>query len=116
MVYPNQLGNVDIDTSSNSDPGMSGTICPYAQLYNGSFSEFEEPNNWRESLNELYGIYMQNNNIIQAFPNRTDLIETNSFISNIARMVQEVDLGEIGGYPMEASGTIQYFAGTEEAI
>jgi hypothetical protein len=31
-------------------------------------------------------------------------------------MVQEVDLGEIGGYPMEASGTIQYFAGTEEAI
>lgn len=116
MVYPNQLGNVDIDTSSNSDPGMSGTICPYAQLYNGSFSEFEEPNNWRESLNELYGIYEQNNNIIQAFPNRTDLIETNSFISNIARMVQEVDLGEIGGYPMEASGTIQYFAGTEEAI
>ena len=114
MVYPNHLGNVDIDTSSNSDPGMSGTICPYAQLYNGSFTKFEEPSNWRESLAELYEVYNYNNNCIQLFPNRYDLVETNSRISDIANKQTHADMGEIGGYPMEASGLIQYFEYEEE--
>lgn len=62
-VHPSHLGRVDLDSSSNSDPGLSGMICPMAKTYDGSFSDYQEPNEWRnfyketlEELNSLYGI------------------------------------------------------------
>ena len=27
-IHPSHMGRVDLDSSSNSDPGVSGTICP----------------------------------------------------------------------------------------
>jgi hypothetical protein len=50
-VHPSHLGRVDLDSSSASDPGLSGVICPMAKVYDGSFSDFEEPNNWRDFYN-----------------------------------------------------------------
>ena len=62
-VHPSHLGRVDLDSSSNSDPGLSGMICPMAKVYDGSFSDYKEPNEWRnfyketlQELNSLYGI------------------------------------------------------------
>lgn len=62
-VHPSHLGRVDLDSSSNSDPGLSGMICPMAKIYDGSFSDYQEPNEWRnfyketlEELNSLYGM------------------------------------------------------------
>lgn len=52
-IHPSHLGRVDIDSSSNSDPGISGTICPLATLYDGHFTEYEEPSTWRESVNQV---------------------------------------------------------------
>jgi hypothetical protein len=49
-IHPSHLGRVDIDSSSNSDPGVSGTICPYVELHNGHFSEYDEPNSWRQDI------------------------------------------------------------------
>lgn len=48
-VDPSHIGILDLDTSPTSDPGMSGIICPMKKLYNHSFSEYEEPNTWREN-------------------------------------------------------------------
>lgn len=47
-VDPSHIGILDLDTSSGSDPGMSGILCPMKKLYNRSFSEYEEPNSWRQ--------------------------------------------------------------------
>jgi hypothetical protein len=47
-VDPSHVGILDLDASSGSDPGMSGMICPMTKIYNHSFSEYEEPNTWRE--------------------------------------------------------------------
>lgn len=48
-VDPSHAGILDLDSSTTSDPGMSGTICPLATVYKGnSFSEYEEPNTWEE--------------------------------------------------------------------
>ena len=62
-VHPSHLGRVDLDSSSASDPGLSGIICPMAKVYNGSFSDYEEPNGWEDfykdtlsELKDLYGI------------------------------------------------------------
>lgn len=64
-VDPSHIGILDLDASSASDPGMSGMICPMAKLYGPeqSFSEYSEPNEWRESFypiqNKFYSNYVQ---------------------------------------------------------
>ena len=48
-VDPSHAGILDLDSSTTSDPGMSGTICPLSTAYKGnSFSEYEEPHYWDE--------------------------------------------------------------------
>lgn len=49
QVHPSHLGRVDLDSSSPSDPGVSGTICPLTSLHNSYFKDFEEPNTWEET-------------------------------------------------------------------
>ena len=56
-VHPSHLGRVDIDSSSNSDPGVSGTICPLAKLYDNHFTEYEEPSEWRERVHMVLDQY-----------------------------------------------------------
>ena len=52
-IDPSHIGILDLDSSSVSDPGMSGMICPMADIYGTSFSEYEEPNTWREQYGKL---------------------------------------------------------------
>ena len=53
-VDPSHVGILDMDASSASDPGMSGMICPMATLHGNdkSFSEYDEPNEWRDTFAE----------------------------------------------------------------
>ena len=68
-VDPSHAGILDLDSSTTSDPGMSGTICPLSKTYGGnSFSEYEEPNQWREKflpLQETYLDSMKKDNVIK---------------------------------------------------
>lgn len=61
FVHPSQLGRVDLDASSSSDPGLSGLICPMAKINNGSFTDYKEPNGWKqfylETMSELRSLY-----------------------------------------------------------
>lgn len=54
-VDPSHVGILDLDASSNSDPGMSGMICPMASLYgeDNSFSVYNEPNEWAKNYNPV---------------------------------------------------------------
>lgn len=54
-VHPSQLGKVDLDASSASDPGLSGVVCPMAKIYDGSFSDYQEPNGWKEFYSQVMG-------------------------------------------------------------
>jgi hypothetical protein len=60
-VHPSHLGKVDLDSSSASDPGLSGIICPMAKIYGDSFSDYQEPNGWKqfymETISELKDMY-----------------------------------------------------------
>ena len=48
-VDPSHAGILDLDSSTTSDPGMSGTICPLTKTYpDNSFSNYKEPNFWEE--------------------------------------------------------------------
>lgn len=56
-VHPSHLGRVDIDSSSNSDPGITGALCPFAQLYDGHFSEYDEPCSWEADVTKVMDAY-----------------------------------------------------------
>lgn len=56
-VDPSHVGILDLDASSGSDPGMGGMICPMAKMHNHSFSEYSEPNTWRETYYPLMNQY-----------------------------------------------------------
>lgn len=56
-VHPSHLGRVDLDSSSASDPGLSGTLCPMADIYDGSFSQYEEPNSWKYDFDNMMNEY-----------------------------------------------------------
>ena len=61
-VDPSHIGILDMDASSASDPGMSGMICPMAKLYGDdkSFSEYDEPNEWRDNFKQYNDEYKKN--------------------------------------------------------
>lgn len=57
QVNPTQLGRIDLDSSSANDPGLTGMICPMTTLYDNYFSDFSEPNNWREEVKSMLTEY-----------------------------------------------------------
>lgn len=68
LVSPSHLGRLDRDTSSAGDPGMTGIICPYAELdENMYFDRFQEPNNWYKMLNDMHVEHNKAINTINVF-------------------------------------------------
>ena len=57
-VHYSNYGIVDMDSSSATDPGLSGSICPLTDIYdNGYFSDYQEPMTWEEEYNKTLDIY-----------------------------------------------------------
>lgn len=56
-VHHSHLGRVDLDASSATDPGLTGIICPMAKVYDQSFSDYTEPNEWDNDFHELMRQY-----------------------------------------------------------
>lgn len=56
-IHPSHLGRVDIDSSSNSDPGVSGTLCPLSTVHDSYFMDFEEPNTWESDVFKIMDQY-----------------------------------------------------------
>lgn len=70
-VDPSHAGILDLDSSTTSDPGMSGTICPLSKVYEGnSFSDYEEPHYWEEQYRHI-----QDDFINKKYPNMVKPIE-----------------------------------------
>ena len=63
-LHPTSMYILDSSTSNKSDPGMSGMLCPYVDIYdNGYFSDYEEPNSWDEEFNKLFQSYKESLNL-----------------------------------------------------
>ena len=57
-VHFSHIGRLDLDASSATDPGMTGSLCPFTTLYgNGNFSEFEESNSYKDQITKLIEAY-----------------------------------------------------------
>ncbi len=49
-IHPSHIGRLDLDSSSDGNPGITGTICPYAPIYDGFFEDYQEPNSWEQDF------------------------------------------------------------------
>lgn len=56
-IDPSHVGILDLDSSSDSNPGISGTISPFAKMYGCYFSDYEEPREWQEKYDTIYSNY-----------------------------------------------------------
>lgn len=64
LVNASHIGRVDKDSSSNSDPGMGGTLCPYIDICeDGALSDFREPNTWQDVVDDMLSCYRSMNNM-----------------------------------------------------
>ena len=52
-LHPSHIGRLDLDAASATDPGLSGTLCPMADIHNGSFSQDYESDNWRNDVDNM---------------------------------------------------------------
>lgn len=72
QVHPSHIGRLDMNSVSASDPGLTGMLCPMAELHNGNFSTESEPNTWREDTDALINEYREKMGIQQALFMRVD--------------------------------------------
>jgi hypothetical protein len=57
-VQPSHIGHVDIDASSDGNPGITGTLNPFMKMgSDGYFSDYQEPNTWPETYSCLIKEY-----------------------------------------------------------
>lgn len=107
-IYPSHIGKVDLDSSSDGNPGITGTICPYASIYEGGFFEdYQEPNTWDKEFIAAMDSYQKTIDIRDAmiFESQVsgrdlsnEINETNEVIAtmqNIIKPVINADEGEI---------------------
>lgn len=61
-IDPSHLGILDLNTSSNSDPGVGGMLCPLNDHLHDwlSFTNEPEPNVWDENFSKLLQAYREN--------------------------------------------------------
>ena len=77
LANPSHVGKVDCDTSPAGDPGMTGLICPYAEIYDGMYlGDYKEPNSWREVQGKIIDEYRKLYSISSIFKTKEELLET----------------------------------------
>ena len=76
-VDPSYMHKIDLTYSSNNDPGMAPLICPTADIYTDSFSDYEEPNSWDDKFNQLVEQYREVKGIRDLFLIRKDCFDPN---------------------------------------
>lgn len=78
-LHPSQLGILDLNVSSNSDPGMSGSFVPFVKLYDGFFfNPNPDPCDAEyHGLKELYDFIIENKEILKEYPQLKDSLICN---------------------------------------
>ena len=78
-LHPSQMGILDLNVSSNSDPGMSGSFVPFVKLYDGFFfNPNPDPCDAEyNGLKELYDFIKGNRAFLKQYPQLKDSLICN---------------------------------------
>ena len=106
-IHYSHIGRVDLDSSSDGNPGITGTICPYASIYDGFFEDYREPNSWEEEFSATMNEYKKANNLKDAFVLEEQLLGTNKSeeiavvndaIASMQQIIKPVLYADIGEF------------------
>ena len=76
------MGILDPDASSPSDPGINGSLTPFATIYeNGYFSNEQESLTWYNEYTKLYNDYKQVRDLIDVVEIRNDMLNQDEDLS-----------------------------------
>ena len=112
-IHPSHIGRVDLDASSDGNPGITGTICPFTPIYNGFFDDYQEPNSWEQEFMVTMDAYKKARNLKDALifeenalgKNRSeDILAARDTISHMQEIISPViyaDEGEIINVSLE---------------
>lgn len=67
QVHPSHLGRLDPDSSSPNDPGVAGMLAPMTPIFDNYFSDYSEPNNWRNEVRDMLLRYKQVRGLQEVF-------------------------------------------------
>lgn len=73
-IQPSHLGRVDLDASSDGNPGITGTLNPFMHMHNGFFSDYEEPNTWEEMYKSTLKDFQSARKLVNAMEFQQDLL------------------------------------------
>lgn len=121
------MGILDPDSSSPSDPGVSGSLVPMLHLYDyGYLSNRKEPMTWETEYEELYNAYKKARGLVEVLEFKKDVLDhhvsedeletaktSERTIGNInvtmaKEMAKDPDGESVQGLPLEGSGNIYY--------
>lgn len=106
-IHPSHIGRVDLDASSDGNPGITGTICPFAPIADGFFSDYQEPNSWEQEFMETMNDYKKAMNLKEALTfeekilgtdRSEEITATSEVIAHMQQIIKPVifaDQGEI---------------------
>ena len=112
-IHPSHIGRVDLDASSDGNPGITGTICPFTPIYNGFFDDYQEPNSWEQEFMVTMDAYKKARNLKDALifeenvlgKNKSeDILAARDTISHMQEIISPViyaDEGEIINVSLE---------------
>lgn len=112
-IHPSHIGRVDLDASSDGNPGITGTICPFTPIYNGFFDDYQEPNSWEQEFMVTMDAYKKARNLKDALvfeenvlgKNKSeDILVARDTISHMQEIISPViyaDEGEIINVSLE---------------
>ena len=63
QVHMSHIGRLDLDSSTANDPGLTGMINPMTDITDNYFSDFTEPNTWRNSVKNMVVEYKKMKNL-----------------------------------------------------
>lgn len=77
FVHPSHIGRLDMDASSDNNPGITGMISPFIQLDNGYFSDKDEPDTWDERYQAIYEEYKKAEGVREVIEIKDKLLNIN---------------------------------------
>jgi len=124
LLDVSNMGVLDPDSSSSTDPGISGSIVPLLKIYgDGYFSEFQEPLTWDEEYAKLYNSYKETRGLTEILEFKKLVLEDKTVSDNdilMARDSEDINRGLVSmvltedeepeyiGLPLEGSGRIYW--------
>ena len=78
FIHPSHIGLLDMDTSSDNNPGVTGMISPFVQLDHGYFSSKDEPDTWEERYQQIYDEYKKAEGIKEVIQVKESLLNINT--------------------------------------